>query len=152
VRHHHILIVCADTRVEPQLLTGALADAAGRAPRDAINVVRVIVPAVLPPTLPISAWPPVPAARLEALRAAAGEAGGSLRPPARIEIVPCRSVPALLGASWPVDALVIVGSAGRRVRRAARGVAAALTIAPSSRPPGRARPRRPARAAVPGSG
>jgi len=146
---HHILIVCTDTRVEPQLLTGAVADAVGRAPRDAIRVVRVLLPAVLPPTLPITAWPPRLAARLEALRAAADEAGRSLQPPARVEIVPCRSVPALLDASWPADALVLVGSAGWGVRRAARGVASDVTIVPSRRSRRRPRPARPAHAALP---
>ena len=146
---HHTLIVCTDTRVEPQLLTGAVADAVGRAPRDAIRVVRVLLPAVLPPTLPITAWPPRMAARLEALRAAADEAGRSLQPPARVEIVPCRSVPALLDASWPADALVLVGSAGWGVRRAARGVASDLTIVPSRRSRRRPRPARPAHAALP---
>jgi hypothetical protein len=102
--------------------------------------VRVLLPAVLPPTLPIGAWPPRLAARLEGLRVAAGEAGASLTPPARVEIVPCRSIPALLNASWPVDALVLVGSAGWSVRRAARGVAPDVTIVPSRA----ARRRRPA--------
>jgi hypothetical protein len=127
----HVLIVCTDTRIEPQLLTGALADALARAPRAGVKVVRVLLPAVLPPTLPITAWPPRLAARLEALRAAADEAGGSLTPPARVEIVPCRSVPALLDAHPAVDALVLVGSAGWSVRRAARGVAPDVTIVPA---------------------
>lgn len=127
----HVLIVCTDTRVEPERLAGALRDAVARVPRDEIAVVRVLLPAVLPPTLPIGAWPPRLAARLEGLRVAADRAGGSLRPPARVEIVPCRSVPALLNAHWRVDALVLVGSAGWSVRRAARAVAADITIVPS---------------------
>src|SRR6185312_1971804 len=131
---------CTDTRIEPQLLANALADAVARAPRDEIRVVRVVLPAVLPPTLPITAWPP---------RGAADEAGRSLRPPARVEVVPCRSVPALLDASWPADALVLVGSAGWSVRRAARGVAGDVTIVPSPRPRRRQRPALPAHAALP---
>jgi hypothetical protein len=146
---HHILIVCTDTRIEPQLLANALADAVARAPRDEIRVVRVVLPAVLPSTLPITAWPPRLADRLEALRAAADEAGRSLQPRPRVEIAPCRSVPALLDASWTVDALVLVGSAGWSVRRAARGVASDLTIVPSRRPRRRPRPARPAHAALP---
>ncbi len=139
---HQTLIVCTDTRVEPQLLTDALTDAVARAHRDEVRVVRVLLPAVLPPTLPITAWPRRLAARLEALRAAADEAGRSLQPPARVEIVPCRSVPALLDASWPVDALVLVGRAGWGVRRAARGVARDVTIVPSRRPRRRQRATR----------
>lgn len=130
---HHILIVCADSHVEPQLLTDAFADALARAPRSEIKVVRVLIPAVLPPTLPIGAWPPRLAARLERLREAAEEMAGPLTPPARVEIVPCRSVVALLNAVWPVDALVLVGSAGWGVRRAARGVAPDVAIVPSRR-------------------
>ena len=136
----HVLIVCTDTRVEPGILADALRDAAARVRRDEIVVVRVLLPAVLPPTLPIGAWPPRLAARLEGLRAAAGQAGASLTPPARVEIVPCRSIPALLNASWPVDALVLVGSAGWSVRRAARGVAPDVTIVPSRTASRRRRP------------
>jgi len=58
-------------------------------------------------------------------------------------------VPALLDASWPVDTLVLVGSAGWTVRRAARGVASDLTIVPSRRPRRLPRPARPAHAALP---
>ena len=136
----HILIVCTDTRVEPDLLVGALRDAAAGVARDEIAVVRVLLPAVLPPTLPIGAWPPRLAARIEGLRAAADRAGSSLTPPARVEIVPCRGIPALLNASWPVDALVLVGSAGWSVRRAARGVAPDVTIVPTRLRTGRRRP------------
>ena len=135
---HQILIVCADSRIEPELLTGAIDDALARAPRGEIPVVRVAIPAVLPATLPISAWPPRLAARLNGLREAAEEVAGSLSSPCRVEIVPCRSVPALLNAVWPVDALVLVGSAGWGVRRAARGVAPAVEIVPS-RPAARRR-------------
>jgi len=69
----------------------------------------------------------------ERLRNAADEIGGSLTPPARVEIVPCRSVAALLQAVWPVDALVLVGSASWGVRRAARGVAPDVAIVPARR-------------------
>jgi hypothetical protein len=125
---HHTLIVCSDSRVEPELLAGALADAFDRAPRDAVRVVRVMIPAVLPATLPIGAWPPRLADRLNRLREAAERAAASLRTPCRVEIVPCRSVSALLGAVFPVDTLVLVGSAGWGVRRAARGVAPDLAV------------------------
>jgi len=127
----HVLIVCTDTRVEPERLACALRDAVAHVRGDEIAVVRVLLPAVLPPTLPIGAWPPRLAARLEALRASADRAGNLLTPTARVEIAPCRSIAALLNASWPVDALVVVGSAGWSVRRAARGVAPDVTILPS---------------------
>jgi hypothetical protein len=136
----HVLIVCPDTRVEPERLACALRDAVADVRGDEIAVVRVLLPAVLPPTLPIGAWPPQLAARLEALRASADRAGNSLTPPARVEIAPCRSTAALLNASWPVDALVVVGSAGWSVRRAARGVAPDVTIVPSRSVEQRGRP------------
>lgn len=142
----HVLVVCTDTRVDPEHLARALRDAVARVPRDEIAVARVLLPAVLPPTLPIGAWPPRLAARLEGLRAAADNAGGSLTPPARVEIVPCRSVPAVLNATWRVDALVLVGGAGWSVRRAARAVAHDVTIVPT---PPRNRRLRPAPAAPP---
>jgi hypothetical protein len=137
---HQILIVCADSRVEPELLTGAIDGALVRAPRDEIAVVRVLIPAVLPPTLPISAWPPRLAARLNRLREAADQAAGSLGSPCRVEITPCRSVAALLNAVWPVDTLVLVGSAGWGVRRAARGVAPDVVIVASRRAARRRQP------------
>ena len=49
----------------------------------------------------------------------------------RVEIVPCRSLAALLQAVWPVDTLILVGGAGWSVRRAARGVAHNLVVIPS---------------------
>lgn len=130
---HHTLIACTDPRVDPEVLAGALDDARARAPHAAVRVVRVLVPAVLPQALPIGACPPPLADRLERLRAAADDRGRSLTPRPRVEIVPCRSIPALLGASWPVDALVLVGGTGRRVRRAARSISADVTIVPSRR-------------------
>ena len=110
---HQILIVCADPRVEPELLTGAIDDALVRAPRGEIAVVRVLIPAVLPPTLPISAWPPRLAARLNRLREAAEQAAGALEltVPGRDRAVPERP-----GAFER-------GLAGRRARpRRKRGV------------------------------
>ena len=138
---HHLLIVCTDSRIEPALLTDALDDALVRAPRGEIAVVRVVLPAVLPPTLPVSAWPPRLADRLDAA-ARARRAGrrSTLRSPCRVEIVPCRSISALLNAVWPVDALVLVGSAGWGVRRAARGVAPDVVIVPSRRSARRRQP------------
>jgi hypothetical protein len=138
----HVLIVCTDSHVDPELLADALRDAVARVRRDETAVLRVLLPAVLPPTLPIGAWPPRLAARLERLRTAADAVGSSLTPPGRVEVVPCRSVPALLNSSWPVEALVLVGRAGWSVRRAARGVAPDVTVVPS-RPAVRHRPPAP---------
>ena len=83
--------------------------------------------------------PPGPAARRRRPWSDAAEG--------RVEIVPCRSIPALLHAAWPVDTLMIVGQAGWGVRRAARGVAPDVTIVPSrpsvaAQPASTSQPRR----------
>jgi hypothetical protein len=148
---HHTLIVCTDPRIEPELLTDAVDGALSRAPRGAVRVIRIQLPAVLPPTLPISAWPPRLAERLERLCKAADAHGRSLTPRPRVEVVPCRSIPALLRATSPVDALVLVGGAGWNVRRAARGVAPDVTIVPARRDRRRAEPGQPLHEALPGS-
>ena len=104
----HILIVATDTHVQPQLLADAVA-AATRRSADAVTVVNVLLPAVLPPTLPATAWPPRLAARLDRLHDAMEPILETLHPRGRVEIVPCRSVAALLQAVWPVDRLILVG-------------------------------------------
>jgi len=125
-----LLVVCTDTRIDPTVLTDALTEALARDPAG-VTVVRVLIPAVLPPTLPIGAWPPGLAQRLERLRAAAAAVVAAGRGPGRVEIAACRSVADLLAAAWPVDALVLVGRAGWRVRRAARGLAPDIVVVPS---------------------
>jgi hypothetical protein len=140
---HHILIVASDTHIQPQLLADAVRDAVARTDAE-ITVCEVMIPAVVPPTLPITAWPPRLAARLGLLRDAAAEVTATLRPRGRVEIVPCRSVGALLQAVWPVDALVLVGGAGWSVRRAVRGVAPDVVVVPS-------RPAAPRREPAPSS-
>jgi hypothetical protein len=127
---HHVLVVATDTHIQPQLLADAVARAKVHTP-GAVTVVRVQIPAVLPATLPITAWPPRLAARLTRLEDAAAALVDSLDPPGRVEIVPCRSVAALLQAVWPVDTLILVGRAGWSVRRAARGVAPDIVMIPA---------------------
>ena len=60
---------------------------------------------------------------------------GRCTPPGRVEIVPCRSVAALLQAVWPVDTLILVGRAGWSIRRAARGVAPEVVVIPARSTP-----------------
>ena len=135
----HILIVATDSHIQPQLLADAVT-AATRRSSDAITVVNVMIPAVLPPTLPATAWPPRLAARLVRLHDAVEPILESLHPKGRVEIVPCRSVAALLQAVWPVDRLVLVGRAGWSVRRAARGVAPDVVMVPARTTLGRREP------------
>jgi hypothetical protein len=125
-----LLVVCTDTGIDPSVLTEALAEALARDPVG-VTVVRVLIPAVLPPTLPIGAWPPGLAQRLERLRAAADAVVAAGRCPGRVEIAACRGVADLLAAAWPVDALVLVGRAGRRLRRAVGGLAPDIVVVPA---------------------
>jgi hypothetical protein len=148
---HHTLIVCTDPGIEPELVADAVDGALARAPRDAVRAIRVQLPAALAPALPITARPQRLADRLAGLAEAADRRGRSLTPRLRVEVVPCRSIPALLRATLPVDALVLVGGAGRRVRRAARGVAPDVTIVPARRDRRRADPGQPLHEALPGS-
>lgn len=135
----HILIVATDSHIQPQLLADAVADAT-RQGSGAVTVVNVMIPAVLPPTLPVTAWPPRLAARLGRLRDAMEPILETLQPKGRVEIVPCRSVAALLQAVWPVDTLILVGRAGWSVRRAARGVAPDVVMVPARTAPSRREP------------
>ncbi len=127
-----ILIVPTDSHVPPRLIDDALIEAGAVGP-DAVGQVEVLIPAVLPPTLPISACPPRIAARLNALRTEAQLALRAADAHGRVEIVPCRSVPALLRAVTQADCLVLVGRAGWSLRRAARGVAPELLVVGPSR-------------------
>jgi len=124
-----LLVVCTDTGIDPAVLADALMEAVAR--DQGGSVVRVIIPAVLPPTLPVSAWPPEMAGRLGRLREAAEAVVAAARAPGRVEIAACRGVADLLAAAWPVDALVLVGRVRWRVRRAARGLATDIVVVPS---------------------
>ena len=135
----HILIVATDSHIPAQLLIDAVADATRRGSGE-VAVVNVMIPAVLPPTLPVTAWPPRLAARLGRLRDAMEPILETLQPKGRVEIVACRSVAALLQAVWPVDTLILVGRAGWSIRRAARGVAPDVVMVPARTAPSRREP------------
>lgn len=114
-------LICPTRRVKPQLLAAAVAEvAAGNC------YVHVVIPAVLPSTMPISAYPPRLAERLEALRAAAVRAVREPMRRGRVEVTPCRSVQSAIGRAIEQgmpDEIVLVGAAPWRLRRALRGVA-----------------------------
>jgi hypothetical protein len=142
-------LVCPTRRVKPELLADAVAEvAAGNC------YVHVVIPAVLPATMPISAYPPRLARRLAALRIAAERAVREPMRRGRIEITPCRSVQSAIGQAiehGAPDEIVLVGAAPWRLRRALRGVApfrvvsertAAKRVAPARR-------TAPARASLP---
>jgi hypothetical protein len=114
-------LVCPTRRVKPELLAEAIAEVA-----QGNCYVHVVIPAVLPSTMPISAYPRRLADRLEALRAAAERAVREPMRRGRIEITPCRSVQSAIGQAIEQgmpDEIVLVGAAPWRLRRALRGVA-----------------------------
>jgi hypothetical protein len=123
----HTLVVATDSHLSPDVLSSAIAEAAG----DALGFppfVEILLPAVLPAVLPISACPPRIAARLEALRDRAAAELRARHMRGRVEIVPCHSVAALVAAAGPVDTLILAGRAGWKLRRAARPVAPELIV------------------------
>jgi hypothetical protein len=115
-------LVCPTAaRVAPDLLRDAIAEVArGNC------YVHVVLPAVMPATMPLSACPPRLAERLDLLRATAERAVREPMRRGRIEVVPCRSVASAIGQAiergMPAE-IVLVGPAPWRLRRALRHVA-----------------------------
>jgi hypothetical protein len=120
-----VSVVVTDTHVRPEGLMEAIAGVASG--RGHLSL-EVVIPVVLPATLPISAVPPRIAARANALLEQARASLEIAACPAQAQIAPCRSVAALLHELSPMDRLILVGSAGWGVRRAARGVAGEVTV------------------------
>ncbi len=143
-------LVCPTrTRVKPELLATAIAEVAS-----GNCYVHVIIPAVLPSTMPISAYPPRLSERLEQLRI---EAVRAVREPmrrGRVEILPCRSVQSAISQAFvrgTPDEIVLVGPASWRLRRSLRHVAPYRVVsqspAPQAAPATLPRTTAPARAA-----
>ena len=126
-----VLIVAVDPRLRPELLDEAICDVV-RTDDGTLGPLRVLIPVVLPSTLPISACPPRIAARLDRLQEAASDALDRVGVTGRVEVEPCRGVPALLRLVPTPDTLVLVGRAGWSVRRAARGVADEIVMYPEA--------------------
>jgi hypothetical protein len=129
------LIVVTDLHVAPDVFAsevGTVVDAS-----DGARLIDVVVPMVLPPTLPITACPPRIATRLGELQAAALRAVQARGRRGRVTVEACRSVPALLRAVGSPDELVLIGSTPWAVRRAARGCAPEVTVVPTRKPAGR---------------
>jgi hypothetical protein len=134
-----VLIVPTDSHVSPQAFAEIVREEALSAET---RFVWVLLPVVIPPTLPIEAVPPRIAARLEHLRESADTALRASDVRGRVEVVPCRSVPALLAATGGRDRLVLAGRAGWPVRRAAHGLFREIAVVPPQ--PRRGRPAAPA--------
>jgi hypothetical protein len=126
-------LVCPTRRVKPELLAEAVAEVA-----TGNCYVHVVIPAVMPATMPISAYPPRLAERLDGLRAAAERAVREPMRRGRIEIVPCRNAQSAIGQAIEQgmpDEIVLVGAAPWRLRRALRGVARFRVVSERSAAP-----------------
>ncbi len=103
--------------------------------------VEILIPFVVPPTLPIGAQPPHAVAELNALREAAVEAMWSQGVSGRAEVLPCRSVAGLVAAMGVPERVVLVGSPDRRLIRALRRSGAEIITLPAPTAPRRHRLR-----------
>lgn len=128
--HPYRLVVTASSNLPARTLEEAIDTAAS----DDASV-AVVIPAVLPPTLPIWAAPARILDRVSRLRGAARERMRALDIEGSVEIVPCRSVHAAIAGlcgERPPTAIVIAGSAPWRLRRAIRGLGP-VTVVPARR-------------------
>jgi hypothetical protein len=131
------LVVTASTTLSDAALEDAINEAASHG-----EEVAVIIPAVLPASLPIWAAPKRILGRVTRLRRTARERLTTLDVRGTVEVVPCRSVQAAIGAlcaERPPAGIVIAGSAPWRLRRAIRGLAP-VTVLPARRRARRPRP------------
>ena len=119
------LLVVTGARVAPETLEAAIERA-----HTACGRIDVLIPAVLPPTLPISAMPRHLALRLSVLRERAIETFARLQARGRIDIVPTRDVCSALRAASAgrPDEVILAGTAGWRLRRAAHGIAPVTVV------------------------
>jgi hypothetical protein len=101
--------------------------------------VEILIPFVVPPTLPIGAQPPHAVAELNALRDAAVGAMWSQGVSGRAEILPCRSVSGLVAAMGVPERVVLVGSPDRRLVRTLRRAGAEIITLPALTAPRRHR-------------
>jgi hypothetical protein len=88
--------------------------------------VAVVIPAVLPATLPVWAAPARLLARVSRQRQAARDRLSALGVAGSVEVVPCRSAHAAISAlcaEHPPSEIVIAGPASWRLRRALRAIA-----------------------------
>jgi hypothetical protein len=125
------LLVVTGARVSPETLETAIQRA-----HAACGRIDVLIPAVLPPTLPISAMPGHLALRLNVLRERAIQTFARLQAHGRIDIVPTRDVCAAVRAASArrPDEVLLAGTAGWRLRRAAHGIAPLAVVNDRARP------------------
>jgi hypothetical protein len=128
--------------IDPVTAARHLGPAIVIASADGRDSVEILIPLVVPPTLPIGAQPPAAASQLNALREAAVGALWSHGVSGRAEIVPCRSLSGLVAAIVVPERVVLVGSPRRRLIRTLRRAGTELITLPAPTTPGRHRLRR----------
>jgi hypothetical protein len=136
------LVIAVDPSAPAPLIGDAIAAAAGVSD----HRVEMLIPFVVPSTLPIDAKLPGVGEALNPLREAAVEAMWAQGISGRAEIVPCRNLSALLAALEAPARIVLLGSPDRQLRRALRRTPAELITIPTrpDRPRARLLHRRPA--------
>jgi hypothetical protein len=132
------LVVPTSTRVSEEAIVEGVRLAVERG-----GGVHVVLPLVLPPTLPISAYPPRLQRRLQDQRRMVMDALRSTGRRGNVEIVRGRSVEAVISAvsaqAAPVE-LILAGSASWRIRRAVHRLAPFTVVPGAARRRGRLRP------------
>ena len=114
------LVVAAGPAVPAEVV----GDAVARTVRDGTPV-AVVIPAVLPATLPLWAAPQRFLERVSRQQRAARERMASLELTGTVEVVPCRSVTAAIASlcsERPPAEIVVAGPASWRLRRALRAI------------------------------
>jgi hypothetical protein len=107
------LVIVVDPAAAVHLIGDAIAAAAGVSE----HRVEMLIPFVVPSTLPIGAHLPGATRALEPLREAAVEALWAQGVSGRAELEPCRNLSALLAALEAPARIVLIGSPDRQLRR-----------------------------------
>lgn len=136
------LAIVLDPAAAAPLIADAIAAAAGASG----HRVEMLIPYVVPSTLPIGAELARVTSTLNPLREAAVEAMWAQGVTGRAELVPCRNMSALLAALEAPARIVLVGSPDRQLRRTLSRIPSELITIPTRPPRQRARwlHRRPA--------
>jgi hypothetical protein len=121
------LVIVVDSAAATPLIGDAIAAAAGASE----HRVEMLIPFLVPSTLPIGAELPGVTSALDTLREAAVEAMWAQGVTGRAEVVPCRNLSALLAALEAPARVVLVGSPDRQLRRTVSRIPAELITIPT---------------------
>jgi hypothetical protein len=121
------LVIAVDAAAAVPLIGDAIAAAAGASE----HRVEMLIPFVVPSTLPIDAELPGVTGELNPLREAAVEAMWAQGVSGRAELVPCRNLSALLAALEAPARIVLIGTPDRRLRRTLSRIPSELITIPT---------------------